>query len=149
MFGRMLARYETDTAQVIEGAVEVVNYDTALSDPYGLVTTGAAWHFDPIESGYYYITASVMLENTAWLAGERGVLSVYLDGARVAVIDRFPFAANVTQFMFLGGGYLAYIPIGSYVDVRVTHDHVAASVNLYSTNANYNQISIFHAGYYV
>ena len=147
MFGRMLAQYETDAAQTIEGTFEVVNYDTANSDPYGLVTTGAAWKFTSIWNGYYYITASLMFTSAAWLAGERGVLAVYLDGSVAAYIDRCNVQTNNTFYMFLGGNYLAYIPSGSYIDIRVSHDN-GSSINL-SSNAYYNQVSIFHAGYYV
>jgi len=148
MFGRMLVRYESNSSTSLTDLNwTVMNYEDLVSDPYGLVTVGAGWKFEPIVNGYYYVHATLMTASASWAVGERVILSVYIDGAEEARLDRWNPEAAISDYVFVGGGNLVYIAIGSDLDIRV-YQNSGGALGTY-TSAVYNKVSIFHAGYYV
>jgi len=145
----MLARYESNAAtSLASGAWTVINYEDVVYDGYGLVTTGAAWKFTSIYDGYYYIHATFLTVNTSWASGNTLYLGIFRNGSAEGYVRRHQYQAAVTAYGFVGGGLMVRLAVGDYVDAR-GNQNTGGAVSTYSSNAYYNQISIFHCGYYV
>lgn len=84
-----LAVYGMTTAQDFNsGAITVVNYNSAIYDPMGLVTPGANWLFTCPVAGVYWVNAHLQFaSSTNWATGEVSYLRVNLTGNLYSYLD--------------------------------------------------------------
>lgn len=85
----VLAKYAQITAQNFNNNVAaVINYDSQIYDPKGLVTTGASWVFTAPVAGYYWVNAHLMFDtSTGWANGEVAYLQTRINGVTNSFLD--------------------------------------------------------------
>lgn len=140
------AIYQTSVAQSFTSNVStIVNYTSVVSDPDGLVETGAAWKFTAPQNGVYVVNAAALLaSSTAWALGEVGALSVHRNNSASAYFHlnrKDNFSSGVTgQLMHLAGSAIMPLAATDTIDIRLLQN-TGSAIALFSTAA-YNYVSI-------
>lgn len=142
----VLARYTSDTTQLIDSADEVIDYEDLVYDTHSAVTTGAAWKFTAPVPGMYHITASTITQSIDKAATESIALRLFLDGAHYSTVgftqQSITNAADSSAISwYLAGSDTVYLDKDSFVDVRVS-ELVAAAVNVLNSD-KFNFINIY------
>lgn len=145
------ARYTTNTAQTfINNTAAIVNYEDMVSDPLGLVTTGAGWFFSCPTPGCYRVTASILFDAiTTWAAGEPARLDIWRNGAPYSYIDWRDFLTGGTnQYMWLSGSDDVFDCVAGDALQVLAIQVSGVNIPLYSASiaAIYNHISIARIG---
>ena len=83
------ARYSrTDTAEIANNTVTIVDYDVSDWDSDSRVTTGASWKFDASGTERFLVLASLRIENSVeWTLGEAAALYCYVSDTLYCVLD--------------------------------------------------------------
>lgn len=118
------AAYATNAGQSITtGAViAIVDFEDVISDPLGLVATGASWAFTCPSSGLYLVSAMVLFDTAAaWASGERGLMQAFVNGTLARTLDRRD-NYNTTNFAVLSGTGPLLCNAGDTIDVRVAQN---------------------------
>lgn len=142
----IVAVYATDAGQSIPTGtgMTIVNFEDAVYDPRGLVTTGASWAFTCPAAGLYEIDAAVLFNSSAaWADGERGMLQAFRNGSLAASLDRRDnYPANT--FARLAGSVTLVCAAGDTLDVRVSQN--SGSDIALNADANFNRVTIRRIG---
>ena len=122
-FGNLLvAKYDTNTVRtIVSGVFTIYNYEDVVFDPYGLVTTGAAWKFTADHDGYYFCKAQVVWDLYTWAAGNANYLYCYKNNVGFAVLDWWQTNVNsaVPRDIQQEGSCLVWLDKGDFVDFRI------------------------------
>ena len=142
-FDRVLAKYETALAPTFNNTIlTVVNYATAVYDPWALVATGAGWVFTAPRQGFYQIYASLMFQSyNGWADGESSALYIYLNGTPISIVDRQDLGSASAIFRMMHGATLVNMAAGDTLQVRAVQNS-GANLNLHN-QAAYNYVDIF------
>ena len=135
----MLARYKTAAAQSIPSATfTIVDFGTKDFDTHGAVTTGAAWKFTAISSGYFRIGTHIRVSTS--LNAVNFAARIYKNGVAGPAL-----ADNTTDNSASGrgditGSTIVELVAGDYVDIRVIQNSGGAVTLL--SDADYVYIDI-------
>jgi hypothetical protein len=141
--GTPIARANTSAApSIANNTITVVNFDTVNVDTSSAITTGTGWRFTAPANGNYLVSAALLFAaTTTWADVEVGAISLYLNGALYAHLDRkdsYGSASSVN--MHLSGVTLVPMAASDYIDVRVFQNSGAALA--LSNVAAYNYVVI-------
>lgn len=141
-----IARCSTAAGQVIanDAAHAIVDFDTVLFDPQSTITTGVAWKFTPVQSGYYFINCHITYASTAnWFWGELSIALIYKNGVTGPVLYYHTKDGNTAHRASGTGGAMIYFDatVPDYIDVRVKQ--VSGDVLALYNDALYNIVEIF------
>ncbi|RJX17550.1 MAG: hypothetical protein C4575_12975 [Desulforudis sp.] len=112
------------TQTVAHNTVTIINYNDVIYDPWGAITTGAAWKFTCPngKAGFFTFIAACRYNGFDWTAAnQNSLLDCYINGVnhrRVAL--SFTQAAGFFA-IFLKGDLLIYLNEDDYFDIRAYH----------------------------
>lgn len=118
-------RYERPTAQtLIDNTWTVLDFNSKDWDDDGLVTTGSGvWEYEAPHAGYFDVTTSVLVNDTAWLADEvcSARLERYTSSAWSAHshLHRYELEDSGTIFIHLRGSATIYLAAGEKLRLTV------------------------------
>jgi hypothetical protein len=142
------ARCTTVAAQSIPNNTNtVVDFDTVVDDPDGLVTTGAGWVFTAPVAGRYHVTASVMFAASVnWALGTKNAqLFLAVNGVALSYLDyNDSRVAGTSQFQVVHGSDSALLAMGDTISILVRQSTGGALALLNSAFGNY--VKIFRNG---
>jgi len=115
-----------------------IEYDDVTFD--NLNELNASSEFVAKEAGYYEVKASIIFENTAWTAGELGILRLYKNNVRVSTLQRHSQQASLTYYLQLSGSDLIYLDVGDFIHISA-YQGTGGSVNSLADNY-YNYFSV-------
>lgn len=137
-------RYETVAGQSIaNGSYTLVDFGSMAFDPYGLVTTGAAWKYTAPANGFYAVAANILYANTVtWADAEGAGLRLYKNDASDLVMG-FTYGIGSASSFARGQNGMALVKLaeGDYVDVRA-FQNTGAALNL-NTSSRFNWVCIW------
>ena len=114
----VIARYKTETAQVVEDATATrLNFGVKSIDTHNCVVTGVSWEFTCKIPGYYTAKCAIMLASwDDWAPGDYLWLGVSKNDAQYSYLDRKDnLDSGVTGYalyMQLGGSDEVYLAVG-------------------------------------
>lgn len=126
------ARYKTNTATSIPntGSFVIIDFEDSESlDTHNAVTTGASWKFTAPVSGLYEVSATLLLDNASWTAGNAINMRLFKNGSQYTNLDRFASQATVTQLAYLNGTALIPLNAGDYIDIRCAGNQAVVVFN--------------------
>ena len=96
--------------------------------------------FTATEAGYYQVSWSTLLEQTAWALGDVWHTAIYKNGVIHIIGLRNEVQAAHTGYLTSSGSDVVYLAAGDYIQIfgHVTH---SAAVNLYPSGI-YNYFSV-------
>jgi hypothetical protein len=104
----------------------LIDFETSVYDPAGLVATGASWAYTCPATGYYLVSAAVLFDSAAaWADGERAQLTIYLGGASAIRLDRRDNYPTNT-FARVAGENVVSCAAGDTLDVRISQNSGSA-----------------------
>jgi len=146
--GNPIAVYKTSAGQTIENnSEEVVNFDTAVYDPYSLVTTGASWVYTAPVGGYYYVSTLITFAtSTAWALNELLTIRAFVNGTGGLYLaaTRNNNSAAQTYLVSIRGSGIVFANADDTIALGLLQA-TGGSLAL-SNNANLNHISIHRIG---
>jgi len=114
------AVYTTDAGNTIANSDAVVDFEDVVKDTHNAVTTGASWKFTAPVSGYYTISSSLQLNETAGdFDGNAEYFRHYavIDGTEKYALSRFiPPAAS--DYPTVNGSVTVYVDKDSYIQIE-------------------------------
>jgi hypothetical protein len=136
----------TSTAQSFtSGVLAIVQYNTAGYDPFGAITTGAAWKYTVAIAGCYQVNAGILwAQTTAWAPGEPTYLYLYKNGVGNYALDYRDDESTANHYVRLSGSALIQCSIGDALDIRALQ--TTGGVLGLHTDATYNYFSIVRVG---
>jgi hypothetical protein len=139
----VVATYVTDAGQSFSHGVEAtINFEDQVIDTHGAVTPGASWVFTAPLSGYYAVSAAVLLNtSTAWAKAEVARLKIVAAGVQVYSISTGWDSSAAAHYVPVLCDWIGYIEAGQTIDARLFQNSGGAQT-LYTT-ATFNRITIF------
>lgn len=137
------ALYATDASQSIPtgGSDTVVNFEDLISDPDGLVATGANWAFTCPLAGLYLVSSAILFNlTTTFAATEAVILTAYRNGAASRRLCRMTDFSGANINAWAAGGAVISCGAGDTLDVRLFQNSGGA-LTLNNAQA-FNYISI-------
>lgn len=141
-----IARYNAGTlAQPIpQTTFTVIQFNVVESDPEGLVTTGAAWHYTAPESGLYMVNAAAILMLAVGVTTD-SLCSVYVNGVEARRANRVAQTGDGSLVLTNGFSFSAHIAVsaGDSIDVRMYQASTTAPAKNIEAYTPSNWISIY------
>lgn len=142
---KVIAMYSSAVAQTLSANASTnVDFATAIEDNYGAVSVkngGTPWGFKVPKAGVYDITANVATVAHTLVSAKKYELSVYVNGVKTAIINKFQSQSATALFeVVLKGCSTLRLKKNDVVTFAVFTDS-AVTVDL-STDALYNNVSI-------
>jgi len=120
----------------------IVNFDTKVTDTYNAVTVGSNWKFVVPVTGYYFVEASCLFNNTInWALTKTGLLDVYKNdvlNAHLQRIDNLEAGSNL--FMNLIGSTIIQANAGDTIQIYITQQ-TGGNLQM-NGDSNHNYITI-------
>lgn len=86
---KVLARMTSDMV-VASSTQDIINFNTVDYDPGGDVTTGASWHYDVPDTGFYTVAMSSGLVHPTgndWAILDTAEIDVFVNGSFAKIMD--------------------------------------------------------------
>lgn len=138
----IVAFYTTNAGQSIPDATDtIVDFEDVGADPWGLVTTGAAWKFTAPVAGYYLVASMIEFDlTTTWAPGERISLRLHKNGIVAKLLAAKEDESATNHRVSLSGTSAVTLAAGDYVDIRINQSS-GGSLALITTSQN-NHVAI-------
>lgn len=138
------AQYKVSATQTVPtSTVKIVNYHTSVYDTASAVTTGASWKFTCNATGYYYLTASALLQATStWTLGKYAKLQAYIGSTGNAILSTVYTRTSASSGfrVYLSGGAVLSLAVGNEVSVRI--NQTSGSTLTIDDSGDYSRVSI-------
>lgn len=126
------------TQTFLSAATDIVEYNVEDFDNLGEF---ANYRFTAMETGYYSVTARIVLDEVAWSVGKLALLYLYKNAAPVSLFDFKEIEADgETIYISLAGVDMVFLSATDFIDIRLYHDR-GGDVLLYPTGY-YNYFAV-------
>lgn len=138
---KSIVKYANSASTPITGSTAILDFPTKIYDTKSEVSgSGTGWRFTAQASGYYRITAKViLLSGGAWTTAKYVQLVVYKNLVAVSIRDIYQQATH-SVYVSESIESLVQLYVGDTLAIGIAQN-TGTNINLHS-DVNYNQIAI-------
>lgn len=118
-----------------------VQWDTTVFDTDTLYS-GVNYRITLERDGYYFVSATIMMNSQAWAAGDVCILSAVVNGSTQHRLDRYTAESNGTRYVFLSGTVLLYGEVDDYITITVYYVASNPRTVFADSSGNYNRVCV-------